>query len=57
MRRGAICVSSLTDWLGRRQKASPGCWISVAHGLSVPEPVGRAKGGFGLGLRTGINDR
>ena len=24
---------------------------------SVPEPVGRAKGGFGLGSRTGYKDR
>ena len=29
----------------------------MAHGLSVPEPVGRAKGGFGLGTRTGRNGR
>ena len=47
------------DGLARElwQKASLGRWISVAHGLSVPEPVGRAKGGFGLGTRTERKDR
>ena len=59
MRRGAICVSSLRG-LAReiRQKASEDSWNSAWPTVnSVPEPVGRAMGGFGLGLRTGQNDR
>ena len=40
------------------QKASEDSWISAWPTVnSVPEPVGRAMGGFGLGLRTGQTDR
>ena len=36
------------DWIGGS------AWPTV---FTVPEPVGRAKGGFGLGTRTERNDR
>ena len=47
------------DWLGRfdrRQERIVGTQRGPRLN-SVPEPVGRAMGGFGLGLRTGQNDR
>ena len=52
-------VSSLRGLArGLWQKARKDSWISAWPTVnSVPEPVSRAMGGFGLGLRTGQTDR
>ena len=58
MRRGAICVSSLTDWLGSFDKRQSGSSDQRGPRINpVPEPLSRAMGGFGLGSRTEHNDR
>ena len=58
MRRGAICVSSLTDWLGRLAKGQSGSLDQRGPRIKpVPEPLSRAMGGFGLGSRTERKDR